>query len=370
MQATIDPKIEAAILHQVNNNLPNDPGHPGNIFHRAQLRVTDTPEQPPVVLSLMQDQHEHVICTLGNITTIIGKAKSRKTYFTSLLAGLFLRAPELLPAAPQFRATLPAEKRNILYVDTEQGKHHCLKVLRRMVKIAGLPEDHQPDNLYYLSLRPFTPDQRLQVIEYALGHLHNVGVLFIDGARDLIFDINSAHESTTAVNNLMRWSDLLQLHVVTVLHQNKGDLNARGHLGSELVNKSESVISIEKENEISLIKSVQLRDRDFEDIAFGISEQDCPYITDCYQASEPLSKYNDPADQPDQFHRNLLDFIFSEDEKFSSFNDFWKKLKSQAANSDIKIGDNKARDWASYYLKRGFVENTGTDKRWIIERVN
>jgi len=240
-----------------------------------------------------------------------------------------------------------------------------------MVKIAGLPEDHQPDNLYYLSLRPFTPGQRLQVIEYALEHLQNVGVLIIDGARDLIFDINSAQESTIAVNNLMRWSDLLQLHVVTVLHQNKGDMNARGHLGSELVNKSESVISIEKENEISLIKSVQLRDRDFGDIAFGINEEDCPFITDGYQPAEPVSKYNDPADQPDSLHRNLLEYVFEVETSYT-FNKFCDALQKQAARFDITIGNHKARAWAKYYTENNFVnsEKNGQSQKITANHVN
>lgn len=367
MQTVIDQKEEAALLHTVHNNLPSDPAHPGNIFYRSHLQVTDTFEQPPVVLSVIQDQRESVIGTLGNISTVIGKAKSRKTYFISLIAGLFLRS-EPLPTALQLRATLPPDKRSILYIDTEQGRYHALKVLRRIVQIAGLPPDQQPDHLHYLTLRPYPPDKRLEVIEYALHYLNNIGLVIIDGSRDIVFDINDQREATIAVNCLMRWSDELQLHLINVLHQNKNDLNARGHLGTELVNKSESVISIEKDDEQSIIKSLQLRDRDFKDMAFSIDAMDCPYLLESYQATERISKYNDPAEQPESLHRNLLDFVFSENEKFT-FNEFWRKIKHHAGNSDINIGDNKARDWAKYYVDENFVDNTGTEKRMIIERV-
>jgi hypothetical protein len=252
MATILDPKTESEINWKINNNLPDNPDHVGNIFFRSRLQVTDTFEQPPVVLSVMQDNRESVISTLGNCSTVIGRAKSRKTFFLSLLAGLFLRNGEPLPTAPQLRATLPEDKRQILYVDTEQGRFHALKVLRRIVRIAGLPEDNQPENLHYLSLRPYNPDQRLRVIEYALHHLHNIGVVVIDGSRDLVFDINSPQEATTAVSALMRWTDDLQIHLINIIHQNKNDLHARGHLGSELTNKSESVISIEKDGDQSV----------------------------------------------------------------------------------------------------------------------
>jgi hypothetical protein len=368
MPTTIDPRIAAEIDYKVNNNLPDNPDHVGNIFYRSRLSVTDTFEQPPVVLTINQDQRESIISTLGNISTIIGKAKSRKTYFVSLLAGLFLRNGEILPNAPQLRATLPPDKRSVLYVDTEQGRFHALKVLRRIVRIAGLPEDQQPENLHYLSLRPFNPDQRLQAIAYALEHLNNIGVIVIDGSRDMVYDINSPQEATTAVNQLMRWTDDLQVHCINIIHQNKNDLHARGHLGSELINKSESVISVEKDDDQSIIKSLQLRDRDFNDMAFMVDESDCPYLLESYQAADKATTPTDPQSKPDQLHSNLLDFVFGDAEKFT-FNEFWKVVKKHANNSDIKIGDNKAREWANYYLNKNLVENSGTEKRMIIQRV-
>lgn len=62
----------------------------------------------------------------------------------------------------------------------------------------------------------------------------DVGLLIIDGIRDLMYDINSPSESTDLINLLMRWSSGYDLHIHTVLHLNKGDDNTRGHIGTEL----------------------------------------------------------------------------------------------------------------------------------------
>lgn len=43
----------------------------------------------------------------------------------------------------------------------------------------------------------------------------------------------------------MQWTDDRQIHIHTILHQNKNDENARGHIGTELNNKAETVMQVE-----------------------------------------------------------------------------------------------------------------------------
>ena len=43
-----------------------------------------------------------------------------------------------------------------------------------------------------------------------------------------VYDINSPGESTRIISKLMQWTDDRQIHIHTILHQNKGDENARG----------------------------------------------------------------------------------------------------------------------------------------------
>ena len=44
----------------------------------------------------------------------------------------------------------------------------------------------------------------------------------------MVYDINSPGESTRIISKLMQWTDDRQIHIHTILHQNKGDENARG----------------------------------------------------------------------------------------------------------------------------------------------
>ena len=66
-------------------------------------------------------------------------------------------------------------------------------------------------------------------------------------------------------SKLLKWTEEKNIHVVTVLHQNKNDGNARGHLGSELVNKAETVLSVtkdSKEKDISIVEAEYCRNKE------------------------------------------------------------------------------------------------------------
>lgn len=64
----------------------------------------------------------------------------------------------------------------------------------------------------------------------------------------------------------MRWSSYYELHIHTVLHLNKGDDNTRGHIGTELNNKAETILQISKNIEngrISEVRAMHIRDKEF-----------------------------------------------------------------------------------------------------------
>lgn len=333
------------------------------LFEKSILKTTDEFKEPPVCLTIGYEETESIVCTLGNLSLVTGKSKSRKTYFVSAIAAAFLKDGTVLG----FRSHLPSDKRKILYIDTEQGKFHCNKVLKRIAKAGNFPETFHPDNLTYLSLRQHSPDIRHRIAEYAINNINNLGVVIIDGIRDLLFSFNDETQSITLVTDLMKWSLEKEIHILTVLHQNKNDENARGHLGSELTNKAESILTVIKDGsnkDISIIRS-NLRDRDFNDVAFGVDDDDTPIIKIDFQPKPEKSKFNDPAKEPDQLHLSLLEFIFKESTQYSK-NNFFRAIQKHAKNSDIDLSDHKARAWAEYYLEKEFVINSGSDSRNII----
>lgn len=97
----------------------------------------------------------------------------------------------------------------------------------------------------------------------------------------MVYDINSPSESTRIISKLMQWTDSRQIHIHTILHQNKGDENARGHIGTELNNKAETVLQVEKDKgngDISHVSAIHIRAMDFEPFAFRINDKALPEL--------------------------------------------------------------------------------------------
>ena len=231
----------------------------------STISVTSTYEHSPVVLMV----DDTVIGTLGNFSASIGKAKSKKTFNVSAIVASALSGSSVL----HYRSTFPENKRKILYIDTEQGRYHCQLVLKRILRLADLPEYKNPDNLIMLALRKFSPKLRLAIVEQAIGTIPDLGLVIIDGIRDFLYDINSSSESTDIISKFMQWTDDRQIHIHTVLHQNKNDEHARGHIGTELNNKAETIMQVEVDKEdktVSVVEAVHIRDREFEPFAFPI----------------------------------------------------------------------------------------------------
>ena len=166
---------------------------------------------------------------IGKLQRFHRKAKSKKTFNVSAIVASALSGSTVL----HYRSMFPENKRKILYIDTEQGRYHCQQVLKRILRLADLPEYKNPDNLIMLALRKFSPKLRLAIVEQAIGTIPDLGLVIIDGIRDFLYDINSSSESTDIISKFMQWTDDRQIHIHTVLHQNKNDEHARGHIGRD-----------------------------------------------------------------------------------------------------------------------------------------
>jgi RecA-family ATPase len=200
------------------------------------------------------------VFTKGNISTLLGRAKGRKSFFISLMIASMkgLRDDQFLSAI----------KGKIALFDTEQAQYHVWKATKRIEQMLSM----WPDNLDVFGLRPDSTADRINLIE---GYIYQMEpeIVFIDGIRDLVTDINDATQATEIVGKLMKWSYEKSCHICCVLHQNKADENARGHIGTELVNKSETVLSINKltrDPMCSEVKSMYTRGHEIQEFYFSI----------------------------------------------------------------------------------------------------
>lgn len=312
------------------------------MWHASRLSVTKIYEMSPEIIKA----HDSVIGTLGNFSASIGKAKSKKTFNVSAIVAAALTNGTVL----RYSASLPEGKRRVLYVDTEQSPYHCQKVIKRILRMCGMPTDKDHESLEFLALRKYSPEERIEITRQAIYNLPDIGLVIIDGIRDFVYDINSPSESTKIITLLMQWTDERQIHIHAILHQNKGDENARGHIGTELNNKAETVLLVEKDsqcNDISCVRSVHIRAMDFEPFAFRINDEALPELIDEYVAGakgggkHKRTKFDPYTDISEQHHRIALEAAFSKKPSYG-YKELTEVLQETYGLVSVQLSNNKA----------------------------
>ena len=276
------------------------------IWESLLIRASDEFEIPPEVIRI----EGTTISTLGNFSASTGKGKSRKSFNVSAIVASALTGRKVL----NYEASCPEGKDRILYFDTEQSPDHCRTILRRINKLCGYPEKKDDDRIRFAFLRQETTLDRRDIIECALITEPNIGLVIIDGLRDLLFDINSSTEAAEVIGLLMRWSSQFNVHIHTVLHLNKGDDNLRGHIGTELNHKAETILQIkvsEEDENISEVSASMVRDRKFPPFAFSIDDEGVPVLEEDYEFDpKPKRESFNYKKMSEEKHRDALDKAF------------------------------------------------------------
>ncbi len=338
---------------------------------------------PPTILNM----NGQPIFSINGMSIISGKAKSRKSFFVSagiaaLLKGeygvltghlpvdksrtiLFNTEQGLKGEYGVLTGHLPVDKSRIILFDTEQEPYRVQRIMKRIENMTG---DPNPKNLEIYRLRGENTNDRLTLIETALKYSKNLGIVFIDGIRDLLFDINSPEQATELVNDtFMGWTEWYKIHLCGVLHQNKakGNTDPRGHLGTEMINKSEAIISVakdEKNRDISIVTPEDTRDKEPEPTAFYIDESVTPvipvfdenYIVENNDSKAP----KDPDSFMDSTHEYVLKETFKKLDK-PKHTELLDTLLIEFSKAGLKISNNKMRTFIQYYVNNEYLTKHG-----------
>ena len=257
----------------------------------SRLDLNKEIAKPPTILKIKQvynaDFVEQRLFTLGNFSAITGKSKAKKTYLatsiiTALLSGGF----------GHFIGSLPEAKKRVVSFDTEQSNYDAWSTAHRIKRLIN----DQP-NYESFALREYSGTQRCEIIDYYLSKNNDISFVLIDGIADLAKAINDEEEASRVVGLLLKWSKIYNVHICCIIHQNKNDNFATGHLGSSIMKKSEAVISVEKEKEdkrTSIVRCDLIRGvADFDDFKIRINDKGLPEI----DSNEIETDYSQPIEQ-------------------------------------------------------------------------
>lgn len=274
------------------------------LLQQAEIDLSrEIPSPPPVLY-----QGGKVMISKGDFSVVVGAAKSRKTFCVSAMVGAYLCSEEYM------NMSSPNDAGNVLWIDTEQSIYHAAKVARRICRIAGLPINKKSDRFRMLSFREYEPIRRRELTDKAIK-LYKPALVIVDGAADLILDVNDSSESAKLATMFMDITKELDNHIITVLHTNPGGDKPRGHLGTNFLNKAQALFIVRADGDVSTVSVERCRDVAVDDFAFMVSKEGLPVLTSVPEKSDKMdnlkaifSKYTQPIRQTD-----LRDAIMSDE---------------------------------------------------------
>ncbi len=201
------------------------------------LDFTNIPELVPAVFN--PNQPEKPLFFEGSINAVTGKGGSRKTTFLSILAAQ------------------TSKENRVLWIDTEQSINE-LKSVEYKIRMQG----GNMDNIkFFAFLQIEDPDNEIEFLKL-FEHIikkSDAKLIVLDNVTDFndnaILDINTAVKLTRKLSKIAK---ARKLAIVTVIHENEGansEGKGRGHIGSEFVRKSSTVLSVTRHVENNTVNN-------------------------------------------------------------------------------------------------------------------
>lgn len=211
---------------------------------RERLILHSSPPPKPIpILSL----GGLTVSTAGNLSSLQGPPKGGKSSALAAAIAAAIGGPwesDMLG----FSAKENTEGHAIIWLDSEQSPFDAWNLLHRAMRRAEVQE--QPPWVQMLSIAdlPTATRRRLltEAMEMATEQYGGIFMVILDGVADLLADPNDPIQAFGLVEELHGLAIRFNCPILSVLHENPGSETgkSRGHLGSQLERKAETILRI------------------------------------------------------------------------------------------------------------------------------
>lgn len=283
-----------------------------------QLRITPDKQLPK--MDFLFQLFGHPCFPRRELVAVTGKAKSGKTFVTSMLIACCVIRDVL-----SFHRSCDTPLR-VLWYDTEQSDESTQDILKNRIirllnnsntNLSNLTNDlfdsptEVEKNIDVFNVRSVSWKDRRQLLLEAVSH-YGPDLVIVDGIRDLVNDINDGVLAQEVMEELMHLADERNCCIVCILHQNKGseDHNLRGWIGTELMNKAFEVYACEKLMPQRIFKVEQTLTRKYDieqQLYFEVDPEGLPRLT-----AAPVE--NGGGDSKERLQPLNREYIITEDD--------------------------------------------------------
>lgn len=196
------------------------------------------------------------------IALVQGQTGVHKSRLAEHIASILLAPAEGSPNILGFSADRSKDY-TLCYIDTERNINEQLPAaIQRIQEVAGFDRTVDPEDFLYTSLIEVQRNERLSSLEAYLNNIRKDYdqhiVVVLDIISGCIRDFNHSEQSMEMIDYINRMINHFNTTFICVLHENPGQQKARGHLGTELMNKASTIIQISTECEERDIYKIRL----------------------------------------------------------------------------------------------------------------
>jgi hypothetical protein len=161
---------------------------------------------------------------------------------------------------------------------------YAKKTFKRVERLAG----GRYKNYIPLQTRNKSVPERKELINwlvYESEYAGKIDLLLVDGIADLVYNTNDIEEGAKLAEDMLKWTST-GLHMCLVIHKAGGADKARGHLGTAVTIKAESIIfmdritdeagNITQRNTVK-VRCGYVRGLDFDDFYLTVNKDGLPF---------------------------------------------------------------------------------------------
>tara|TARA_R110002124_G_scaffold285761_1_gene464770 strand:- start:532 stop:1470 length:939 start_codon:yes stop_codon:yes gene_type:complete len=245
----------------------------------------DAPDKPLETFVYIGNDERGKRCsviTRGEYSCIVASAKTKKSFCKSLITAAYIGGN-----TSAFSTHIQGDRKTEGYVidlDTEQGTYYAKKTFSRVEKMVG----NRYKNYIPIATRSKSVQERLGLIEwliYKSPYAGNIDLLLVDGIADLVYNTNDIVEGAKVAEMMLQWTSE-GLHICNIIHKAGNNDKARGHLGTAVTIKAESIIFMDRlvddqgnllEKNTVKVRCGYVRGVDFEDFYLTVNDKGLPF---------------------------------------------------------------------------------------------
>lgn len=194
-------------------------------------------------------QGDNAVIFPHTINVIQGQAGVHKSRLAESICSAFLKLNGCNNELLGFKRSTFDATHTIVYVDTERNLSEQLPYALQSIQIkAGYRKSDHPINFEYISLLQINRKDRFKALNEYLDHIKKriSTPLFIvlDVSTDCIEDFNKTDKSMELIDLMNIAINQHNVIFLCLIHENPKSDKARGHFGTELMNKASTVMQV------------------------------------------------------------------------------------------------------------------------------